>query len=309
MNWLQLSLLLLAGVCVALLFTGRRGARRSFAFSRWTVVALIAVFASLPFLWLATAVFKDPKVLLTYTFLPPVQKWSTETLNLKNFTLLFTPLEVQGGKVSFWLYLINSLLLSSAQTVISLVFCSLGGYALAKHDFKGRRALVLFMILTLMVPSVLFLSPLYKMMYHLNWLDRWTSILIPGAVSAFGIFLFRQAMVSVPDDLIEAARMDGAGEWRIWWQVVMPLVRPMTGAFCLLTFLGAWNSFLTPTLFISSASKMTLPLVLNGMLYQYSTQYGVFLAGTLIAMIPPAILFFALQREFVAGLTSGAVKG
>ena len=308
MNWLQLLLLLIAATAVGLLFTGRRGPSRSTDFIRWSLVTLTAILTALPFLWLVTAVFKDPKALLAHTFLPPLDQWSTD-LNLKNFHQLFQPVEVQGGQVSFWLFVMNSLLLSSIQTVVSLVLCSLGGYALAKHDFAGRKALLFFMIVTLMVPSVLFLAPLYKMVYQLGWLNTWSALIIPGAVSAFGIFLFRQAMVQVPDDLIEAARMDGAGEWRIWWQVMMPLVRPMSGAFCLMTFLGSWNSFLQPTLFLSGSDKLTLPVVLNGMQFQYSTQYGVFLAATLVAIIPPAILFFALQREFVSGLTSGAVKG
>ena len=124
----------------------------------------------------------------------------------------------------------------------------------------------------------------------------------------FGIFLFRQAILGVPDDLIEAGRIDGCGEFRIYLTLVMPLVRPMTGAFCLISFLGAWNAFLGPNIFLQTQSKLTLPVVLNQYIGEYTQQYGVFLAGTLLAIIPPAILFFALQREFISGLTSGAVK-
>ena len=125
----------------------------------------------------------------------------------------------------------------------------------------------------------------------------------------FGMFLFRQAMTAVPDSLIEAARIDGASEFVIYLRVVMPLVRPMTGAFCLITFLGNWNSFIGPQVFIQTQSKLTLPVVLNQYMGVYTQQYGVFLAGTLLAILPPAILFFALQKEFVSGLTSGSVKG
>src|SRR5262249_331887 len=127
--------------------------------------------------------------------------------------------------------------------------------------------------------------------------------------SVFGIFLFRQAMLGVPNDLIEAGRIDGCGEFRIYLNLIMPLVRPMTGAFCLVTFLGTWNSFLAPNIFLQTQRKLTLPVVLNQFIGQYAQHYGIFLAGTLLAIIPPAILFFSLQKEFISGLASGAVKG
>jgi ABC-type glycerol-3-phosphate transport system permease component len=129
-------------------------------------------------------------------------------------------------------------------------------------------------------------------------------------VSVFGIFLFRQAFLSVPDDLLEAGRIDGCSEFRIYLTLIMPLVRPITAAFCLITFLAAWNAFLAPNIFLQSQSKLTLPVILNQYVGAPETkqQYGVFLAGTLLAIIPPATLFLVLQREFIAGLTSGAVK-
>ncbi len=139
-------------------------------------------------------------------------------------------------------------------------------------------------------------------------MDTYKALIIPGAVSAFGIFLFRQAMFNVPNELLEAARIDGCSEFRIYLTLVMPLVRPMSGAFCLISFMGAWNAFLGPNIFLTSQAKLTLPVVLNQYMGTYVEHYGIFLAGTLIAMIPPAILFFSLQKEFISGLTSGAVK-
>jgi ABC-type glycerol-3-phosphate transport system permease component len=115
-------------------------------------------------------------------------------------------------------------------------------------------------------------------------------------------------MLGVPNDLLEAGRIDGCGEFRIYLQLAMPLVRPMTGAFCLISFLGSWNSFLAPNIYLQTQSKLPLPVVLNQYIGEYAQHYGVFLAGTLLAIIPPAVLFFALQREFISGLTSGAVK-
>ena len=156
---------------------------------------------------------------------------------------------------------------------------------------------------------MLLLAPLYNLIYKIGWMDTYWALLVPGASSAFGMFLFRQACLSVPNSLLEAARIDGCSEFNIYLNIVMPLVRPMTGAFCLVSFLGNWNSFVAPNIYIQTQAKLTLPVILNQFVGVYSQQYGIFLAGTLIAIIPPAILFFALQREFISGLTSGAIKG
>ena len=167
---------------------------------------------------------------------------------------------------------------------------------------------MVYMLASMTIPGVVLLAPNFEVIWRLGWMDTYKALIIPGAVSAFGIFLFRQAMLNVPNELIEAARIDGCSEFRIYLTLVMPLVRPMSGAFCLISFMGAWNAFLAPNIFLQTQSKLTLPVVLNQYMGTYVQQYGVFLAGTLLAMIPPAILFFSLQREFISGLTSGAVK-
>ena len=309
MNLLQAGLLALLGIGLALLVSGRRGPGRALAYARWVLLLVAGGLTLLPFVWLVCAAIKDPSQTMASTFLPPVSQWSAETINLTNFRLLFKGEASMGGTVYFWTYVLNSVFLASASTVIQLVLGSAGGYALAVYDFKGRKALMLFMLGTMMIPGMILLAPIYRLLFAFGWLDTWLCLLVPGAVSAFGIFLFRQGAQQVPRELIEAARLDGASELRIWWQVVMPLLRPISGAFCLITFLGSWNNFLAPQVYISSQDLLTLPVVLNQYLGVYSKQYGVFLAGTLIAIIPPAALFIALQREFVSGLTSGAVKG
>jgi ABC-type glycerol-3-phosphate transport system permease component len=247
--------------------------------------------------------------MMKYTFLPPVSEWSKETLNFGNFVKLFEPKPSIHGYIYFWQYLINSLFLAAGLTCLQVFFCSMAGYALAKHNFKGKRPIMLFMLGSMMIPGVILLAPLYKLIVSIGWIDSYLALLLPGSCSVFGIFLYRQAMISVPKDLIEAGRIDGCGEFEIYLRLVMPLVRPMTGAFCLVSFLWSWNNFLSPQIFIQSQYKLTLPVVLQQYVNIYFTQYGVFLAGTLLAIIPPAILFFALQREFISGLTSGAVKG
>lgn len=160
-----------------------------------------------------------------------------------------------------------------------------------------------------MLPGMILLAPMYEMLVRIDWIDTYWALIIPGSANAFGMFLFRQAIIGVPKDLIEAGRIDGCSEFKIYWNLIMPLVRPMSGAFCLICFLGSWNNFLGPQIFIQSPEKLTLPVVLSQYIDVYKTEYGVFLAGTLIAIIPPAILFFTLQKEFISGLTSGAVKG
>lgn len=309
MNTMQIALLLAALVYGVLRFVYPRQRDLAAAYLRYLLLGVAAFLVLCPFAWLLCSVFKDKDVLMQYSFLPPVRQWSARTLNFENFRLLFAGENTAQGQVYFWEYIVNSIFLACTSTSVSLFFSSLGGYALAKYAFRGKRAVMAFMMGSMMFPAMLFLAPVYRLIYHFGWMDSYLALLVPGACSVFGMFLFRQAMVSVPTSLIEAARIDGAGDFGIYLSVVMPLVRPMTGAYCLITFLGNWNNFLGPQIFIQTQGKLTLPVVLNQYIGVYSQQYGVFLAGTLLAIIPPAILFFALQKEFVTGLTSGAVKG
>ena len=305
MNALQWTLVGAALVFVALLPISRRLAVR---YARLAVLTFVAMIMLAPFAWLVCSTIKDPDVLNEYSFLPPLSEISSETINLTNLRTLLAPQDSVEGPISFWRYVANSLFLASTTTFLSLTFSSMAGYALAKYQFTGRGAAMTFMLASLAVPPVVMLAPNFEVIYRLGWMDTYRALIVPAAVSVFGIFLFRQAMVSVPDDLIEAGRIDGCGEFRIYMMLIMPLVRPVTAAFCLITFLAAWNAFLGPNIFLQSPSKVTLPVVLNQYIGTYRQQYGVFLAGTLVAIIPPAILFFALQREFISGLTSGAVK-
>ena len=168
---------------------------------------------------------------------------------------------------------------------------------------------MVYMLGSMMIPYVLLLAPVYELAVRLGLVDRLWGLMLPGLVSAYGIFLFRQACMSVPNELIEAGRIDGCSEIGIYFRLVMPLVRPMAAAFCLFSFLYNWNAFFAPNVFLHSQDKLTLPVVLNLYLSQYENDYGVFLAGTALAMLPPAILFFGLQKEFVSGLTSGSPRG
>ncbi len=308
LNWLHGVLLALAIVFVALFALNPRNPRPALAYLRYVLLALAGMVVLMPFLWLIAAAFKDKSVLNEYMFLPPPGKWSGETLNLSNFAELFVGKPTVRGTVYFWHHILNSLFLASAGTILQLFFSSMGGYALAKYEFRGKNLIITLMLGSMMIPGVILLAPVYELIYKLGWMDSFLALIVPGAVSVFGMFLFRQAMLSVPDDIIEAGRIDGCNEFHIYLHIVMPLVRPMSAAFCLVAFLGSWNSFIAPNVFIYTRAKLTLPVILNLYVGEYAQQYGVFLAGTLLAIIPPAILFFALQKEFISGLTSGALK-
>lgn len=305
MNTIHWIILGCVGLFIVLLLVR---AKFALSFARMAVLLSTGAIMLAPFVWLVCSVFKDPEVLMQYTFMPPPAEINSSTVNLKNFRTLFEEQQTVQGPVSFWRFVCNSLFLATAGTFLTLVFSSMGGYALAKYKFRGRVAVVTFMLASLTIPGAALLAPQFEVIWRLGWMDSYKALLIPGAVSVFGIFLFRQAMLGVPDELIEAGRIDGCGEFRIYLLLVMPLIRPMIGAFILISFLGAWNSFITPNIFLQTQGKLTLPVILNQYITTYRQEYGVFLAGTLLAIIPPAILFLALQREFIRGLTSGAVK-
>jgi ABC-type glycerol-3-phosphate transport system permease component len=267
---------------------------------RHIVLIVLALVNLTPFFWLICAAFKGPADTLAFLFLP----WhDLGRLTLDNFRELF-------GRQPFWRWLINSIFLASTQTVCVVILSSLGGFALAKYRFRGRNPLMIFMLAVMLLPSQVILGSLYELMGRLGWLNSYLAILVPGAVSVFGTFLFRQAMLGVPDELLQSARLDGCGELRLWWEIAVPLSRPTVGAFTLMSFLASWSAFLWPQIVLQDDRKYTLPLGLANLvgLQSYQNQYGVLAAGTLLGMIPVILLFFAVQKDFLAGLTSGAVK-
>ena len=261
----------------------------------YLLLGLAAVFAIVPLVWLVAASTKGPDDLFSYTFFAP-------RATTQNFVDLFTT-------VPFGRYIVNSVFLASTTVIVQLFFSSLAGFALAKYDFPGKKAIMIVMLSTMMIPGQVVMAPLYEQVYRLGLVDTYPGLIIPGAVSVFGIFLFRQSILQVPDELIHAARIDGCSEFRIYRDIVMPVSRPMIGAFCLIGFMGAWNSFLWPQILLHSSERFTLPIGLNQMIGLYTQQYGMLMAGTLLSVLPVIVLFLVLQKEFVAGLTAGAVKG
>ncbi|MDB5298254.1 MAG: Monosaccharide-transporting ATPase [Phycisphaerales bacterium] len=252
------------------------------------LVASAAV-ALLPLGWMLWAAFTEP---------------DAPGLTLAHFADLFARFPV--GR-----WLANSLFVSAAQTVLVVLTSTLGGFALATYAFPGRRLVVGLMLGTLFLPSQVLLPGLYAVVLRLGWADTFAAVVVPGSVSAFGTFLFMQAMAKVPAELVQAARVDGCSELRVWWEVALPVVRPMVGAYTLLAFVGSWNSYLWPAAVLLDESNYTLAVGLASMvgLPGYEGRSGVLMAATLVAIAPPAGLFLWLQRDFVAGLAAGAVKG
>ncbi|MGD0674511.1 MAG: carbohydrate ABC transporter permease [Polyangiaceae bacterium] len=306
MNATRFVLVISVAIFVLLSVFSRRHAR---IYGRWMLLGVAAILVLAPFVWLLAAIFKDRVIFDEYLFLPPPSQWSSKTINLDNFRELFRGKPSVHGTVYFWQYIINSTVYATVSTVLNLLFCSLAGFALAKYDFRGKAPLMIFMLGSMTIPSALLLAPLYKMVVDLGMVDSLAGLIVPGMVSAYGIFLFRQACMNVPDEMLDAGRIDGCSEMAIYFRLVMPLVRPMSAAFCLMTFLGTWNAFFMPNVFLQTQKNFTLPIVLYMFISDYQNNYGVFLAGTALAMVPPMILFFALEKEFISGLTSGAVKG
>lgn len=267
------------------------------------ILLLFAASAALvPLAWLLVATFKTTSDLTSSLFLPD----DLRRLTVANYVRLFTDREIH-----FAGWVLNSLFLSCAHTALTVTLSSLGGFALAKYQFRGKLPLMGLMLATMMLPAQVLLPSSYELMDRLGWLDTFFAILVPGAVSVFGTLLITQAMKGVPDELLQAGRVDGCTELRLWWEIALPIVRPMTGAFTLMAFLGSWNSFIWPQIVLQDERKYTLPIGLANMsaTQEYVTEYGILLAGTLLAIVPVAVLFFVLQKEFIAGLTTGAVKG
>lgn len=225
-----------------------------------------------------------------------------DRLTAHNFVRLFT--EAHFGRA-----LVNSVFVASVSAVASTCFCAAGGFALARYEFRGRSALTLLVLGALIIPPPLLLAPTYELLFHLGLLDTWAGLLLPGMAPAFGVFLFRQATLqSVPNEIMEAARIDACGEIRIFFTIALPMLRPMVGAFMLITFLMWWNNFLAPQVILHDPAKFPLAVAIAQLKGVYYQDYGLQMAATLVSVAPVLTLFLLLQKDFISGLTSGAVK-
>ncbi|MDG4825939.1 carbohydrate ABC transporter permease [Asanoa sp. WMMD1127] len=250
-----------------------------------------------PFLWMALSSLKPEGEIRS---VPPT--WLPDVWTLDNFRELFSRLD-------FPLFFFNSAFVALAVTAGNLLFCSLVGYALAKLRYPGKRVLFLAVLGMLMVPGMVTFVPQFVLVSNMGLTNTYAGLILPFLVGPFGVFLMRQFLQSIPDDLIEAARVDGAGEFRIFWRVVLPLCRPALATLGILTFLASWNNFLWPLVVASTEDKYTLPVALA--LYsigQNRTDFGLLLAGAVVVVLPVLIVFLLLQRHFMRGIATTGLK-
>ena len=237
----------------------------------------------------------------TEIFASPPPAWFG-THFLSNLALLLE-------RLPFWRNLALSLYVAAMTTALNLLLCALAGYAFAVHEFRFKKPLFALVMATMLLPSFMNMIPTFMIMDALGWIDQQRALYVPGAASAFGIFLMRQfATSAVPRELVEAARMDGCGEFAIYWRIVLPLMKPALGTLALITFIQSWNNFINPLIVMRSVPNYTLPLALRSLQSTMNTEWGALMCGSAIATLPLIVLFAITSRQLIAGLTAGAVK-
>ena len=260
-----------------------------------------AAFALVPFLFMLISSFKPGQELMRYGI---NLKIDAPAMSLKNYLLLFT--EADG--IYFRWYL-NSVLIALFQTGVSIFFSSMVGYALAVYRFKGRMLIFVLVMIVMMVPVEILLLPLYKLMIDMRLYNTYAGILLPYVVSPFAVFFFRQFAAGIPKDYMDAARIDGCREFRIYIQIMLPLMTPAIGAMTILQAMGSWNAFVWPMIVTGAREMMTLPVGLQTMITPYGNNYDMLMPGAVLAVIPIAVIFLLKQNSFVNGMTIGGVKG
>jgi multiple sugar transport system permease protein len=258
-------------------------------------IALVVVIA--PFVWMVLGSFKGEGELRQS---PPT--WWPQHASLDNYTQLFS-------KLNFRQYFLNSTIVAVAVTAGNLLFCSMLGYSLAMLQFRGKKALFAVVMATLMIPGVVTFVPLFVLVANLGLIDSLPGLFLPFLVSPFGVFLMRQFISGLPRDLLDAGRVDGAGELRIFARIILPLCGPALATLGILTFLGSWNNFLWPLVVAQTEEHYTLPVALA--LYstgQNSTQYGLLLAGATVVLLPILVVFLIFQRRFIEGIATTGIK-
>lgn len=255
--------------------------------------AVVSVF---PFYWMVvssthstTELFRSP---------PPLLPGSHLLQNLASLQ----------DSVGFARVVANSLGIAVVYTMLSSLVSAMCGYGLAKYSFRGRGVLLGVVLATMMIPFQVLLVPLFQMMASIGWIDTYQAVILPMLANAFGIFLMRQGFLSFPNDLIESGRLDGAGDLRIFYRIVLPSVRPQLGALVIFTFMSQWNSFIWPLIMLNTEDKYTIPVALNTMVGLTHVDYSGLMLGSFIATLPLMLVFLVFQKQFVSGLLGGALK-
>lgn len=272
---------------------------RASGFTRFWVhgVVIVAALVSIgPLYWTLAASFKPQSdILTTHLGLIPQHP------SLGNYQDLLT-------ETLFARWFLNSLIVGLGTTGLALVFCTLGGFALAKYKFAGSRAIFFVIVVSAAIPQFVTIIPVFSLMVRLHLVNSYWALILPFSVNPLGIFLVRQYMVSIPSELLEAARIDGCSEFGLYWRIALPVARPIVGAVGIFVFVHTWNQYFFPLIMVTSPEMHVLPVGLASLSGFFFTKYGMIMAGAVLSVVPVMVIFFAMQRQFVAGLTQGALK-
>ena len=263
------------------------------------LLIFIGILILVPILWMLSTSFK-PK---SQWFLPQIH-WIPKTFTWENYTNI-----LNNDTLPIVRWFVNSILLSGAITLLVLTVDALAAYAYARMEFRGRRALFALLLTTLFLPGVMFLVPNFLTVARLGWLNNYGGLIIPKVVTAFGIFLMKQFFESVPKELEEAARIDGATQFQTFTQIALPLAKPALATLGIITYLGAWNDFLWPLLILKDRALLTLPPGLRTLQGAYTSEYGQMMAGAAITAVPILLLYILLQRYIVESVQTTGLKG
>jgi ABC-type glycerol-3-phosphate transport system permease component len=251
----------------------------------------------LPFIWMLLSSFKT-----NVEISAQAQSFFPQNFTLQNYTDVLE-------RFSFLRYFINSLVYALLITIITIYTSTAAGFVLSKYKFRGRQLLFTCILLTMMVPGVVTIIPRYSIMQSVGWIDSYKALIVPSSFTAFGIFMMRQACFSIPDEMLEAARIDGANEFYIFHRIVFPQLRNSVVSIAIFQFLWAWDDYLWPYLMIRTGEKSMLSVALNLFNGRYSTDYAGLFAATSIAIIPVVIFYIVFQKQFIEGVSSSSVKG
>lgn len=265
-------------------------------FLTYVALAAATVFAIAPMLWMLSASFMPAGAANTYP--PPLFPRSP---TLEHYRVLF-------GQLAIGRYLLNSALIAVASTALSLLVNSMAGYALAKLRFRSRERVFRSMSAALLVPVQVAMLPLFLLLKELGLVNSYWGAIIPAIATIFGIFLIRQYTIGLPDDLLDAARMDGASEFRIYRSIVLPVIRPILATLAIWTFLASWNDFLWPLVILTDDTRYTLPVALASLSGEHVQDVELMMAGAVITVLPVILVFLILQRSYVQGVMQGSVK-
>lgn len=280
----------------ALLTIERPPAPRSYGqYIRWLILFIGGIIMVMPIVYMLSASFKFQHEIYNLNLIP-------EEPTLENYTYV-----LEDGR--FYQWFINSMVIATITTISNVLFDSLVGYTLCKFRFPGRMFVFIAILSTLMIPTEMLIIPWYLMSKSFGWLDSYWGIMFPGLMTAFGTFLMKQFFETVPDDFIEAARIDGLNELQIWWTVAMPLVKPALAALAIFVFLGNWTAFIWPLIVTNSQELYTLPVGLTTFSVEQQVEWELIMTGAALATIPTLIVFLIFQRYIIRGVVMAGLKG